>query len=289
MEKQPRRPYRLPFILSVFLHLALIVALSIQVVGSGRAAKPKTSAVPKSAPVMATVVSSQSVDAAVARIEQRESLQKRQALSDLQRIQTQSARLKRQQVQAQKRLVALKAKQQEIAKQAKAQALAAEKLQMEKARQAAAQKKALAVKAEQAQLAALKQQAQAKALQTQRETLANQLLMQQMQAEQSQIQQNEINAKLAEAIVEYTGKISGAIGSYWNKPDVNDQNIKAVLMIDVGPGGVVLGVKLAESSGNAIWDRQAMAAAHKASPLPVPKDPRLFDKFRHLRLTVAPS
>ena len=70
----------------------------------------------------------------------------------------------------------------------------------------------------------------------------------------------------------------------------SDQKIiKAILSIDVGPGGVVLAVRLAQSSGNALWDRQALAAAQKASPLPVPKDPRLFDKFRHLRLTVAPT
>lgn len=289
MEPATKRSYRLPLIVSVILHIALIITLSLQVVSAGGSQHKPTQASTKPVPVKATVTSQAAVDAAITRIQKRESAKKEQALAELKRIQQQTARSKRRQAQEQKRLAAIRAKQKAIAKKAKAQALAVKKLKLEQAKREAARKKALAAQKEQARLATIKKQQQQAALQKQRQALADKLMAQQLQTEQQQIKQDEYSAQLASAIAEYSDKISDAIGSYWNKPEVTSQKIKAVLMLDLGPGGVVLGVRLAKSSGNAVWDRQAMAAAHKASPLPVPKDPRLFDKFRHLRLTVSPS
>jgi colicin import membrane protein len=45
------------------------------------------------------------------------------------------------------------------------------------------------------------------------------------------------------------------------------------------PGGDVVSVKVVESSGDARFDRQAEIAAKKASPLPVPDDIKIFNKY----------
>ena len=54
-------------------------------------------------------------------------------------------------------------------------------------------------------------------------------------------------------------------------------------------GGDVADVKIVKSSGNATWDRQAELAVRKAAPLPVPADPRLFDKLREIQFDFAPQ
>jgi colicin import membrane protein len=55
------------------------------------------------------------------------------------------------------------------------------------------------------------------------------------------------------------------------------------------PGGEVADVRIVQSSGNEIFDRQAEAAVKKASPLPVPADPRLFEKVREINFIFAPE
>jgi colicin import membrane protein len=43
-------------------------------------------------------------------------------------------------------------------------------------------------------------------------------------------------------------------------------------------------VKVSQSSGNAAFDRQAMAAVQKASPLPIPDDPSIAKDFAEITL-----
>jgi colicin import membrane protein len=59
--------------------------------------------------------------------------------------------------------------------------------------------------------------------------------------------------------------------------------------VRLGDGGEVLDVKLVRSSGYSQLDNSATAAVYKASPLPVPGDPELFEKFREIRLLVKPQ
>ena len=54
--------------------------------------------------------------------------------------------------------------------------------------------------------------------------------------------------------------------------------------MQIGPGGVVINVSVARSSGNPALDNSARAAVFKASPLPVPDDPDLFNAFRQITL-----
>ena len=55
------------------------------------------------------------------------------------------------------------------------------------------------------------------------------------------------------------------------------------------PGGDVVEVNIAKSSGNEIFDRRAATAVEKASPLSVPSEQRLFEKMRVIEFTFRPK
>ena len=82
----------------------------------------------------------------------------------------------------------------------------------------------------------------------------------------------------------YMGMIQQSIRSNWiNQFDPN-ANLTAVLKINLDTIGNVLSVTVASSSGNSAFDRQAVLAVKKSSPLPLPQDPDLAKKFLNLTL-----
>ena len=66
------------------------------------------------------------------------------------------------------------------------------------------------------------------------------------------------------------------------------QGLSCVLLIRMIPGGEVVEAKIDRSSGNAVFDNRAVNATLRASPLPVPDDPRIFGKMREIRMTFKP-
>lgn len=119
--------------------------------------------------------------------------------------------------------------------------------------------------------------------------LANELT-QQLEGDQVSLNQNATQLNEQQGIVDkYKALIVQSISQHWIVPEHLTKDLACQLAIRVAPGGNVLGVKLVKSSGDPILDRSAIAAVYKASPLPVPADTRIFDKFRDLRLTVRPD
>lgn len=90
-------------------------------------------------------------------------------------------------------------------------------------------------------------------------------------------------------IDKYKALIIAAISQHWIIPDNVAPNISCQLLVHVATGGIVTSVDLARSSGNQILDRSARTAVLKASPLPVPGNPALFNNFRLLKLTARPE
>lgn len=169
------------------------------------------------------------------------------------------------------------------------QAAAAKLMQQQKAQQA----KAAKIKQQQlAVAAAAKRKAQQQKVKQQLQAAQQQLIQQQMTQEQQQLAaaaaaaQNQADQS---EIDKYKAMIVQMISQNWLVPDNASKDLSCQLLIQVGPGGVVLNVQVITSSGNPQLDDSAVAAVMKASPLPVPDDPKLFDKFRKLRLTVKPE
>lgn len=80
-----------------------------------------------------------------------------------------------------------------------------------------------------------------------------------------------------------------AISQQWHVPENLPINIHCELSVHLAPGGVVLSIKILQSSGNTLLDNSAILAVKKASPLPVPTETGLFDQFRELTLIVKPD
>ena len=74
------------------------------------------------------------------------------------------------------------------------------------------------------------------------------------------------------------GNIKRSIENNFNKVGLPD-NLECILRVRLIPGGEVVDVTIAKSSGNAIFDRRAVTATEKASPLPVPDDVATFERL----------
>jgi colicin import membrane protein len=55
------------------------------------------------------------------------------------------------------------------------------------------------------------------------------------------------------------------------------------------PGGTVTSVEVVQSSGDPSFDRSAVAAVQRASPLPVSADPEVMDRFRSFNFRFNPG
>ena len=62
------------------------------------------------------------------------------------------------------------------------------------------------------------------------------------------------------------------------------KGLECVLSVQTVPGGEVVSVTVNKSSGNEVFDRRAITAVEKASPLPLPEDPATFDRLRLRKL-----
>lgn len=87
----------------------------------------------------------------------------------------------------------------------------------------------------------------------------------------------------------YKALVLQAISQNWIIPPTVNKDLSAELMIRVAPGGMVLDVQIAHSSGDESLDRSARTAVFKASPLPVPLDADAFEPFRQFVLKVKPK
>ncbi len=271
--------YRWPLAIALVLHLSLIIAMTIQI-----ASKPYKQIHTPSTP---------------ARIVQAHAITAKQVQKQVKRVDDiKQAKLKaKREALAKKRAIAL-AKKRAIARaKAKAKAKAkAQALALAKAKAAAKVKAAAKAKAQaaaKAKVLAAKRKAQAlakkrAALKAQQQKLQQALMQQQLQADQAVVQRAQARA-MAAAVDQYKSRILQAISQRWLVPSGVSKKLSCELLVHLGPGGVVLNVKTVRGSGNAALDRSATTAVYKASPLPVPKDPALFDKFRVLSLTVRPE
>lgn len=82
----------------------------------------------------------------------------------------------------------------------------------------------------------------------------------------------------------YMGLIQQTVRANWiNQFDPNT-NLTVTLKISLDKTGKVLSVSVAQSSGNPAFDRQAILAVQKSSPLPLPPDPNMAKDFMNLTL-----
>ncbi len=85
-------------------------------------------------------------------------------------------------------------------------------------------------------------------------------------------------SKDQELINRIKGNIKRSIESNFNKVGLPD-GLECELRVRLVPGGEIIDVSIAKSSGHDIFDRRAVNATQKASPLPVPDDVETFERL----------
>lgn len=68
----------------------------------------------------------------------------------------------------------------------------------------------------------------------------------------------------------YYGKITNQIRQEWVYPDTGDKNLEAIIAVTIARDGTLSVQRIEKSSGNALFDRSAMRALAKASPVAPP-------------------
>jgi hypothetical protein len=91
----------------------------------------------------------------------------------------------------------------------------------------------------------------------------------------------------ADAEAAYLFAIQQRINRNWVKPPTATSGIECVVNIRQLPGGEVVSVSIGACNGDSVVRRSIEAAVHRASPLPAPADPSVFD--RDIRLTFRPD
>ena len=175
------------------------------------------------------------------------------------------------------------AQQQRAAEQAAAEAAAAEAARRE-AEQRAAEERADAERkareaAEAKKHAAEEQQRQAEAReQSEREEELQRDLAAEEQAKR---------ARAGPALASWQSQIAAKINRAWLRPPTARPGIECMLNVTQVPGGEVTEVSIGACNGDQAVRESIEAAVYRASPLPPPPDPALFD--RHLRIDFKPD
>jgi colicin import membrane protein len=103
-------------------------------------------------------------------------------------------------------------------------------------------------------------------------------------------EENVSGSRRAQDSSPYVSAIQAHVHRVWVRPpDTGDESLACLVSVRLIEGGEVVAgsVRVKESSGNAAFDRSAVAAIYKASPLPVPTGPD-FASFRNFNFLFTP-
>jgi colicin import membrane protein len=172
------------------------------------------------------------------------------------------------------------------AEEAQKQAAAAQAEALKKQQQAAAaQKAAEERKAQEAaeaqrQIAAEEEEQKRAALDAKKKKEAAARAAAQRKQAQDELQQElgvEEASSKSVTISDWQTQLTAAIKRNFFLPPGTDSSMKSYLKITLSTSGEVLSANVATTSGSLIFDESVKSAVVKASPLPLPRDPSVFD------------
>jgi colicin import membrane protein len=85
-------------------------------------------------------------------------------------------------------------------------------------------------------------------------------------------------ARMAPEVDKYKAAIRQKVERNWIRPASSRKGLQCTVHVRQAPGGEVLEAKVVRSSGDPIYDRSVENAVYKASPLPTPPNPEVFDR-----------
>jgi colicin import membrane protein len=103
------------------------------------------------------------------------------------------------------------------------------------------------------------------------------------------IKQDEQAAAIGRLVDDYGDKIQAKITRNVVMPLDVAKDAHGLFLVTLLPGGTVLKAELKKSSGNKAYDDAVERAILKSSPLPLPPDASLFNRFRELNFPFHPK
>lgn len=97
------------------------------------------------------------------------------------------------------------------------------------------------------------------------------------------------DARAQGEVERYKALIRQKVSRSWNRPATAAKGLQCTVRVRLVAGGEVLAASVVRSSGDPVFDRSVENAVHKATPLPVPQDPKLFDYFREIEFVFSPE
>ena len=264
---------------AVLVHLVLVGLLAFSMMK-----RPEAPASPAVKPlVQARVVTEEAVLEPMRRREAEEEARQRRLEEDKRKAaeaKRQAEEQKRKAAEEQKRKVAEKARLAELKKKQEAEkARLAEqeqqrKIEVEKQRKAETERKA----AEERKKAEAERKRLEEEARKRQET--EDKLKQAMAAEAERLaqeQQRYHQQQLLSVRQQYVADIKNKVERSWLRP-TGSRGTHCQVLIHQIPGGEVIDVRLTDCDGDVAFQRSVEAAVRKASPLPMPADPEVFDR-----------
>lgn len=270
------RDYSFGLTLSVIGHVALMALLGMRLLSLPA---PEMPHVPLA--IEATVIDMGAIREREAEQQQRLAAERRRE-AELERQRQADAAEQRRQAEAerqQREAEQRKAEQAKVDAQRKAEAerVAAEKRRVEEERR----------RAEEARVAEQKRKEEAE---RQRRIAEQQRVEAERQAQfqrELEAEEQRMAAVASGKQAQYLGLIRNRVERNWVRPASAVPGIECVVHVTQIPGGEVVNARVGRCNGDASVVRSIIAAVEKASPLPPPADPTLFD--RNLRFTFKPE
>ena len=187
---------------------------------------------------------------------------------------------KKAEAEKKKKLEAEKKKKLEAEKKKKLEAEKKKKLEAEKKKKAEAEKKKK-LEAEKKKKAEAEKKKKAEAVKKKKEAERKK-----REAEQVQRERDEQEAVSAFGAVAWA--IQEEVRTNWNPPAGDFEGFSVLFTIRVDREGNVTSVTMVRSSGNARFDESAENAIYKASPLPIPGEPRFYEYLKEFDFKFSP-
>ncbi|HEX7966154.1 MAG TPA: cell envelope integrity protein TolA [Gammaproteobacteria bacterium] len=86
------------------------------------------------------------------------------------------------------------------------------------------------------------------------------------------------NSRLASLASQYVALIKQKVTNNWIRPPSTPDNLNCVVLVSQVQGGTVTDVNFGDCNGDDVVRESIRTAVYRASPLPAPPDPSLFDK-----------
>lgn len=247
--------YSVPIVVSVALHVAALLALSLNF-----DLFTTDDTIIRAKVIDAVVVDSSVLDAVDQEKRQQENLKKQQQLQAEQKHRQEAERVQKEKQEQQRLAQQKELEQQRLAKRKEQE----RQKQLEEQKRLAEQKKITEQKRQEEERQLLEQ--------AQREE------WEKLQAEEQAAGEQARGRELASNMDLYKQAIKQRVDRNWVRPVSAQDWYSCEVVVDQIPGGEVVNVQIQQCDGDAVFQRSVRNAVYKSSPLPDPPNPALFDR-----------